>query len=271
MRTPVRRTRYPQILSVVGMCPIVRPCDEFTSVPLSAHSPLLAAFAAPTNIPQERPRRTTRPGARTLVDDLLRRQPRCAADRRTRRNVQAQRRRRVAMHAGVNRTFSVRARASRTVTPSAVPNQHARGERRDQGCARSSVHSSACVAGDDAPPIGERAAIRGRSATERGDERAVRRGALSELQLCGNREAALPEHNWMSGFASRRGHLRCAAHRRTRRNARARATEGGEEHAGVRRVTARAPALRTTSHGGKPGHIGGCSTESTAYSKTMRG
>jgi hypothetical protein len=76
--------------------------------------------------------------------------------------------------AGVNRTLSVRARASRTVTPVAVPNRHARGERRDQGRARwSMTHPSTFVAGNAARFIGERAATRGRIATEGGDERAL--------------------------------------------------------------------------------------------------
>jgi len=49
----------------------------------------------------------------------------------------------------------------------------ARGERRDQGRARSSVHLSVFVAGNDAPRIGERAATRGRVATGGGDETSV--------------------------------------------------------------------------------------------------
>jgi hypothetical protein len=55
----------------------------------------------------------------------------------------------------------------------AAPHRRARGERRDQGRARSSVHSAAHVARHDAPPIGERTATRGRSATGGGDERAL--------------------------------------------------------------------------------------------------
>jgi hypothetical protein len=47
------------------------------------------------------------------------------------------------------------------------------------GCARLSVHRSACVAGNDVPLIGERAATRGRSATEGGDEHAGMRRTLS--------------------------------------------------------------------------------------------
>jgi hypothetical protein len=51
-----------------------------------------------------------------------------------------------------------------------VSPRKARGERRDQGRARSSVHPVAFVAGTDAPRIGERAATRGRIAMEGGDK-----------------------------------------------------------------------------------------------------
>jgi hypothetical protein len=65
----------------------------------------------------------------------------------------------------VESALSVRAPAPRTVPPANVPHRNARGEQRDQGRARASVHPSASVAGNDAPLIDERAATRGRVAT----------------------------------------------------------------------------------------------------------
>jgi len=61
---------------------------------------------------------------------------------------------------------------------------NARGERRDHGRARSSVHLAACVAGHDAPLIGERAATRGRRATASGDERAGAKSAWRQDAPC---------------------------------------------------------------------------------------
>jgi hypothetical protein len=51
-------------------------------------------------------------------------------------------------------------------------------ERRDQGCAPSSVHPTDFAARNDLLLLGERAATRRRRATEGGDEREVWRGAI---------------------------------------------------------------------------------------------
>jgi hypothetical protein len=58
------------------------------------------------------------------------------------------------------------------LVPASLPHRNARGERRDQGRARASVHPSAYVARRDTPLIGDRAATCGRGASEGGDERA---------------------------------------------------------------------------------------------------
>jgi hypothetical protein len=129
----------------------------------------------------ERPRRTTRPGTRTLVDDLrqtwdgtpggsTRPRQRRAAHRRTRRNARAQRNGRWRWSAGVKRVLSVRAPAREPPRRNTRPGTRTlvstpgRLHRRQRRAAHRRTRR-------DAPLIGERAATRGRSAMECGDER----------------------------------------------------------------------------------------------------
>jgi hypothetical protein len=73
------------------------------------------------------------------------------------------------------------------------PQVNARGERRDQARARSSVHSSASVARNDTPRIGDRATTRGRIATEGGDGHAGAKSAL--LGSINGQEVDVPLQN----------------------------------------------------------------------------
>jgi hypothetical protein len=100
-----------------------------------------------------------------------------------------------------------------------------------RGCLSvSRPHPSAFVAHHDAPLIGERAATRGRSATGGGDERAgVRRALAIRAHLIVGTPVANDATRDAHGRKYARPHHRrneCAAHRRTRRNARAR-RDGG--------------------------------------------
>jgi hypothetical protein len=99
--------------------------------------------------------------------------PRLSAHLRTRRSARAQRE-------GVG--DGARRHEERVISLSSSL-ANASGERRDQGRARSTMtHPAASIAGHDAPPIGERAATRGRSATEGGDERAGAKSAIRSQQ-----------------------------------------------------------------------------------------
>ena len=54
-------------LSDVGMCLIVRFCDDSTSVPVSTHSSYSRSSQHPPRPTPERPRRTARPGTRVRI------------------------------------------------------------------------------------------------------------------------------------------------------------------------------------------------------------
>jgi len=95
---------------------------------------------------------------------------------------------------------SVRAPGLRTVTPANAPQRHARRERRGQAGARSSTPTAPdwpepfasararLRSRNDAPLIGERAATRGRIATEGGDEHAgVKRAFIRSNASLSNR------------------------------------------------------------------------------------
>jgi hypothetical protein len=109
------------------------------------------------------------------------------------------------------------------------------------------ANAVAFIAGNDAPLIGDRAATRGRCATEDGDEPPVLKSALSirapasrTASNSRHREsfnaaggAALPEGGWMNASRPHSAAIVAATTRRSSANARAHATEGGDEHAWV--------------------------------------
>jgi hypothetical protein len=96
--------------------------------------------------------------------------------------------RRVAMSAPV-RKAAVRSSASShsSCELASVPDRNARAERRDPGRARSSVLSPVSVARHDAPLLGERAATRGRVATEGGDEHGGEKTVIRSIFRFANR------------------------------------------------------------------------------------
>jgi len=88
--------------------------------------------------------------------------------RRTRRDAREHRKPKVAVSTPVCRALASHCCYARNGSRRGArqrPQRNARGERRDQGPARLSLHASAIVALHDALLLGERAATRGRSAT----------------------------------------------------------------------------------------------------------
>jgi hypothetical protein len=121
-----------------------------------------------------------------------------------------------------------------------------------------SVPAATFVAGHDAPCIDERAAARGRSATEGGDEHAgvnrvlsVRGFSLSKTSVAHNATRDTHARGWRAGYATTfvagddvpLSGERAAARGRS-------ATEGGDERAGAKSRHDFVPGSRTGSNGG---------------------